>query len=108
MDNELKEIDKVKLSNLSSGLDSSELNRFCQSLIVTGSVVNGQLIIDMLYDQSLYDHAGIVNFGQFFQVSIEEIINHCNAQDKRVRTASDVGGADMGDDEIQALNDLLA
>lgn len=97
----------IETSQYDVGEEVAKENVLPGFLQVNGGIVNGCLEISLTYDCSCFTERLIKEFTAAYEESLVSIINFCKNQTQSYQTISDFSNADMDQDDISAINDLI-
>jgi surfactin family lipopeptide synthetase A len=91
----------LTMSPLPCGRDLSRDNTPPNEINISGSIIDGELIMNVDYDSAGWRPESMAEFRKAFETALAEIVSHC--------LAKDVTGEELGlsDDEADALNELF-
>ena len=87
------------------GVDIDEKNTFGSDFSFNGSIVDGQLGFEMLYNTARMDEKEAQRMIALFFTKLQEIIDHASAIDDTQLTASDLGETEWSDSDFRSVMD---
>ncbi|MHA6534795.1 condensation domain-containing protein, partial [Paenibacillus sp. BAC0078] len=85
----------ISMSGLSAGMSMSPQSERAYTLDITGSVMDGKLMLSVTYDQQEYRESTMLALLANYKKQLLSIIDHCMQQTESVLTPSDVGNVSM-------------
>ncbi|MHA6534802.1 condensation domain-containing protein, partial [Paenibacillus sp. BAC0078] len=100
----------MSMSGLSAGVSMSPQSERTYALDISGSVMDGKLMLSVTYDEQEYRESTMQALLANYKKQLLSIIDHCMQQTESVLTPSDVGSKPMALDDFEKLltrlNDL--
>ena len=90
-----------------AGTPSAEVNEYYRGIKIAAVIVSGQLQVTVSCDRNIAAPSWAAAFAQAFEAQLSALAAHCRDQDTSYRTVSDLGSADISDEELAALNQLF-
>lgn len=81
---------------------------FFSSINMNCSIINGELIVSILYNAFDIDLEFVSLLGEKYKDVLNEIVKHCLAKQETVVTISDLDTEDLNDESMSLINDFLS
>ena len=95
------------LANEPTGSQVSSRNRRPHLLDVGASILGGQLRVHLSFGATIFDRITMDRLAERFMESLRELISHCRSKSDRDYTPSDFPMADLDEEELGQISDLL-
>ena len=85
------------------GADTHALNPVSSKLVLDILVIKGQLQVQMAYNMKAYRQSTLLKFSHLFKQSLLLVLDHLKGEESVHFTPSDFDGADLDQEEIEAI-----
>jgi amino acid adenylation domain-containing protein/non-ribosomal peptide synthase protein (TIGR01720 family) len=90
------------------GLSVSERNRLDNAVAINAGIADGKVFCQVTCDTWRVSAAWAERWAQEVTAALGRVVDHCTAQDHRVRTASDFAGSDLSAPELSEILGLYS